>query len=52
MKMMSTQIAKVKDASKKQEARTHLKLSENELKKGNMKGCVEHMAEAHKVLGI
>ena len=40
-----------KDAAKKS-ATTHLDMSKAEMKKGNEAGCMEHMAQAHKAMGM
>jgi hypothetical protein len=41
-------IAKMSDAAKKKEATMHLDM----LKKGNEAGCMKHMNEAHKAMGL
>ena len=52
MKQMDGMIAKMTDAAKKKEATMHLDMSKAEMKKGNEAGCMEHMAEAHKAMGL
>ena len=47
MKKMDAMIAKMTDAAKKKEAMTALDASKAEMKKGNMKGCLEYMKQAH-----
>jgi hypothetical protein len=52
MKKMDEMIAKMTDAAKKKEATTHLEMSKAEMKKGNTAGCMKHMNEAHKAMGM
>ena len=52
MKQMDGMIAKMTDAAKKKEATMHLDMSKAEMKKGNEAGCMEHMAQAHKAMGM
>ena len=52
MKQMDDMIAKMTDAAKKKEATMHLDMSKAEMKKGNTAGCMEHMNEAHKAMGM
>ena len=52
MKQMDDMIAKMTDAAKQKEATTHLDMSKAEMKKGNEAGCMEHMQEAHKAMGL
>ena len=52
MRQMDGMIAKMTDATKKKEATTHLDMSKAEMKKGNEAGCMEHMAETHKAMGM
>ena len=52
MKQMDLMIAEMTDAAKKKEATMHLDMSKAEMKKGNTAGCMEHMAEAHKAMGM
>lgn len=52
MKQMDAMIAKMTDAAKQKEATMHLDMSKAEMKKGNEAGCMKHMAEAHKAMGM
>ena len=52
MKQMDGMIAKMTDAGKKKEATMHLDMSKGEMKKGNEAGCMKHMQEAHKAMGL
>ena len=52
MKQMDGMIAKMTDAAKKKEATMHLDMSKAEMKKGNEAGCMKHMQEAHKAMGL
>jgi hypothetical protein len=52
MAQMDKMIAEMKDEAAKKEATTHLDMSKAEMKKGNEAGCMEHMAEAHKAMGM
>ena len=52
MKQMDGMIAKMTDAAKKKEATMHLDMSKAEMKKGNEAGCMKHMNEAHKAMGM
>ena len=52
MKMMDKMISDMPDAVAKKEATMHLDMSKAEMKKGNEAGCMEHMAEAHKAMGL
>jgi len=52
MKQMDGMIAKMSDAAKKKEATMHLDMSKAEMQKGNTAGCMKHMAEAHKAMGL
>jgi hypothetical protein len=52
MKQMDDMIAKMTDAAKKKEATMHLDMSKAKMKKGNTAGCMEHMNEAHKAMGM
>ena len=45
-------IAGMTDAAKKKEAMMHLEMSKAEMKKGNEAGCMAHMEEAHKAMGL
>jgi hypothetical protein len=52
MKQMDDMIAKMTDATQKKEATMHLDMSKAEMKKGNEAGCMKHMQEAHKAMGM
>jgi hypothetical protein len=52
MKMMDQMIAEMTDPAAKKAATMHLDMSKAEMKKGNEAGCMEHMAEAHKAMGL
>jgi hypothetical protein len=46
------QIAKMTDAAKQKEATTALDMSKAAMKKGDKAGCMKHMDEAHKAMGM
>ena len=52
MKQMDGMIAKIADASKKKEATAALDMSKAAMKKGDTAGCMKHMEEAHKAMGL
>ena len=52
MQQMHAMIAKMTDAAKKKEATAHLEMSQAAMKKGDEAGCMQHMAEAHKAMGL
>jgi hypothetical protein len=52
MKQMDDMIAKMTDATKQKEATTALDMSKAAMKKGDKAGCMEHMNEAHKAMGM
>lgn len=52
MAQMDKMIAEMKDEAAKKEATMHLDMSKAEMKKGNEAGCMEHMQEAHKAMGM
>jgi hypothetical protein len=52
MKQMDKMIAAMTDEAAKKEATIHLDASKAEMKKGNEAGCMEHMQEAHKAMGL
>jgi hypothetical protein len=52
MKQMDDMIAKMTDATKKKEATMHLDMSKAAMKKGDTAGCMKHMDEAHKAMGM
>ncbi len=52
MKQMDDMIAKMTDAAKKKEATSHLDMSKAAMNKGDTAGCMKHMQEAHKAMGL
>jgi hypothetical protein len=52
MKQMDDMIAKMTDATKKKEATAALDMSKAAMKKGDTAGCMKHMDEAHKAMGM
>jgi hypothetical protein len=52
MAKMDKMIAEMKDEAAKKKATMHLDASKAEMKKGNEAGCMEHMQEAHKAMGM
>ena len=52
MRQMDGMIAKMSNAAKKKEATMHLDMSKAEMKKGDEAGCMKHMNEAHKAMGM
>jgi hypothetical protein len=52
MQQMADDIAKMSDAEKKKEADSHLAMSKAAMQSNDMKGCVEHMEETHKAMGL
>jgi hypothetical protein len=52
MKQMDEMIAKMTDATKKKEATAALDMSKAAMKKGDTAGCMKHMDEAHKAMGL
>jgi hypothetical protein len=52
MKQMDGMIAKITDAAKKKEATAALDMSKAAMKKGDKAGCMKHMEEAHKAMGL
>ena len=52
MKQMDGMIAEMTDAAKKKEATTALDMSKAAMKKGDTAGCMKHMNEAHKAMGM
>jgi|KBSMisStandDraft_5_1062788.scaffolds.fasta_scaffold830563_1 hypothetical protein len=52
MKVMDEKIAAMSDAAKKKSAQTHLDASKAAMKSGDTKGCISHMKEAHKDMGM
>jgi hypothetical protein len=52
MKQMDAQVAKMTDAKMQKSAKMHLSQSEAAMKKKDMAGCIKHMEEAHKAMGM
>jgi hypothetical protein len=52
MQQMDGMIAEMTDAEKKKEATMHLDMSKAAMKAGDMDGCMKHMDEAHKAMGL
>jgi hypothetical protein len=52
MKKMDDMIAKMTDATKQKEATTALDMSKAAMNKGDKAGCMQHMMEAHKAMGL
>ncbi len=52
MKVMDGKVAAMTDAAKKKSAQTHLDASKAAMKAGDTAGCITHMKEAHKDMGL
>jgi hypothetical protein len=52
MAQMDKMIAEMTDEAAKKAATMHLDMSKAEMKKGNEAGCMKHMDEAHKAMGL
>jgi hypothetical protein len=52
MMKMDAQVAKMTDAKMQKSAEMHLSQSKAAMKKKDMSGCVKHMEEAHKAMGM
>ncbi len=52
MQKMQTMVDAMTDATKKKSAQMHLDESNAAMKKADMTGCVDHMKEAHKAMGL
>ena len=52
MKQMDKMIAEMTDPTKQKEATAALDQSKAAMGKGDRAGCMKHMAEAHKVMGL
>ncbi|WP_072394609.1 hypothetical protein [Hyphomicrobium sp. CS1GBMeth3] len=52
MEQMDAEIAKMTDAAKQEDAKSHLAMSKDAMKANDMDGCVKHMEEAHKAMGL
>ena len=52
MKQMDADVAKMTEAKMKKSAKMHLAESKAAMKKKDMAGCIKHMEEAHKAMGM
>jgi hypothetical protein len=52
MQKMDGMVAKMSDAKMQEAAKMHLDMSKAEMQKNNVEGCVKHMEEAHKAIGM
>jgi hypothetical protein len=52
MKQMDAQVAKMADAKMQKSADMHLSQSKAAMKKKDTAGCIKHMEEAHKAMGM
>ena len=52
MKQMEASIAKMTDAAMQKEAMAHLAASKDAMQASDTAGCVKHMEEAHKAMGM
>jgi hypothetical protein len=52
MKQMDAQVAKMADAKMQKSADMHLRQSKAAMKKNDTAGCIKHMEEAHKAMGM
>jgi hypothetical protein len=52
MQQMDQMIAEMTDEAKQKEATMHLDMSKAAMKAGDMDGCMKHMDEAHKAMGL
>ncbi len=52
MKEMDSKVSGMSDAKMKQSASEHLEMSKAAFKKNDKDGCVQHMEEAHKAMGM
>jgi hypothetical protein len=52
MQQMEDSIAKMTDADKQKEASGHLAMSKEAMQSKDMEGCVQHMEETHKAMGM
>lgn len=52
MQQMEDDIAKMDDAAKQKEAKSHLAMSKDAMKAKDDAGCVKHMEAAHKAMGL
>jgi hypothetical protein len=52
MEQMDADIGKMTDAAKQKEAKSHLAMSKDAMKAKDIDGCVKHMEETHKAMGM
>ena len=52
MQQMEDDIAKMTNATKQKEAKSHLTMSKDAMKAKDNDGCVKHMEETHKAMGL
>ena len=52
MQQMDAEVAKMTDEAKKKSAMEHLQASKDAMDKGDTAGCVQHMEQAHKDMGL
>ena len=52
MQQMDSSITAMTDAEKQKEAKSHLEMSREAMQKQDMPGCVEHMQETRKAMGL
>ena len=52
MKQMDDSVAKMTDAAKQKDAKSHLAMSKDAMKAKDTAGCVKHMEAAHKAMGL
>ena len=52
MKQMDADVAKMTDAKMQTSAKMHLDESKAAMKKNDTEGCIKHMEEAHKAMGM
>ena len=52
MKQMDADVAKMTDATKKKSATMHLDMSKAAMKENDTAGCIKHMEETHKAIGM
>jgi hypothetical protein len=52
MQKMDGMVAKMTDTKIQDSAKMHLDAAKAEMKKNNTEGCVKHMEEAHKAMGM
>ena len=52
MAQMDADVAKMTDAKMQESAKMHLDESKAAMKKNDTAGCIKHMEEAHKAMGL